>query len=457
MPRPSKRVAPDTLGGRLRTARQDLRLSLADVAGTTYSTSLISQIERNRVDPSQESLHYLAQRLQLPLEELLTLARQHRESETEANLYRDYEEKYAEIQRLLSRNQLTQALDYFQELKPAQLPMFLRWRTLAQRGQIYFEQREFSAAQRDFHAALAILPASVAPQYQLEVVRLRLHLAAATHELSQFEAAREYYQEALATMDVSTPLRYVAEAHWGLALVYYRKSQQALTQVESEAEDQQATQRRWLQQAWRHAEDAYTLYNSIADTLNAALLECQMAQIQQALGETAQAQQRLRALLATWQPMLEETFQPTPGQRLHHLPERANVVSAAACYLANLENQEHNSAAALEHIHLAMHAGKLSYKVRQAEAYIKLGEILETQNPRDPAIEQAFRQAVETLQQTDRRVTRAQAHYHLARYLLSNGRTAEGQHEMEAARELTGIPRDFSTGRPAEEHSSNHV
>ncbi len=456
MPRPSKRVAPDTLGGRLRAARQDLHLSLADVAGTTYSTSLISQIERNRVDPSRESLHYLAQRLQLPLDELLALARQHRESETEANLYRDYEEKYAEIQRLLARNQLEQALDYFQELNPAQLPMFLRWRTLALRGQVCFEQRKFSSAQRDFHAALAILPASIAPEYQLEVVRLRLHLAAATHELSQFDAAREYYQEALATMDVSTQLRYIAEAHWGLALVYYRKSQRAFTQVDNEAEGQQTT-RHWLHKAWRHAEDAHTLYNSIADTLNAALLECQMAQIQQAQGETEQAQARLRALLETWQPMIEEAFQPTPGQRTHHLPERANVVSAAACYLANLENQARNSAAALEHIHLAMHAGKLSYKVRQAEAFIKLGEILETQNPGDPAIEQAFRQAVETLQHTDRRVTRAQAHYQLARYLLSNGRASEGQHEMEKARELTGIPRDFSTSLPAEEYSSNHV
>ena len=456
MPRPSKRVAPDTLGGRLRAARQDSRLSLADVAGTTYSTSLISQIERNRVDPSQESLHYLAERLELPIEELLTLARQHRESETEANLYRDYEEKYAEIQRLLTRNQLEQALEYFQELNPAQLPMFLRWRTLALRGQVYFEQRQFSTAQRDFHAALAILPASIAQEYQLDVVRLRLHLAAATHELSQFEAAREYYQDALVMMDASTPLRYVAEAHWGLALVYYRKSQHAFTQAASEAEGQQETQH-WLHKSWRHAEDAHTLYNSIADTLNAALLECQMAQIEQAQGATELAQQRLRVLLETWQPMIAEEFQPTNGQRLHHLPERANVVSAAACYLANLENQTRNSDAALEHIHLAMHAGKLSYKVRQAEAFIKLGEILEVQNPDDPAIEQAFRQAVDTLKQTDRRVTRAQAHYQLARYLLSSGRASEGQHEMEKARELAGIPRDFSTSLPAEEYSSNHV
>lgn len=454
MPRPSKRVAPDTLGGRLRAVRQGLHLSLADVAGTTYSTSLISQIERNRVDPSQESLHYLAQRLQVPLEDLLVLARQHRESETEANLYKDYEEKYAEIQHLLARNQPTQALDYFQELNPAQLPMFLRWRTLALRGQTYFELRKFSVAQRDFHAALAVLPAFMAEEYQLEVVCLRLHLAAATRELSQFEVAREYYQEALAMMDALTPLRYVAEAHWGLALVYYRKGQGAFMQTASDTEAQQATQH-FLREAWQHAEDARTLYNSIADNLNAALLQCQMAQIEQAQGKTQQAQQRLHAVLETWQPTLEDTFQPAHGQRLHRLPERANVVSFAACYLADLENEAQDCIAALEHIHLAMHAGKLSYKVRQAEAFIKLGEILEAQNPHDQTIEQAFRQAVETLKQTDRHVTRAQAHYQLGRYLLSSGRTSEGRHEMDKACELAGIPKDFSANLPVEECTSH--
>ena len=70
MPRPSKHISPDTLGGRIRAAREEQHLSLADVAGDQYSTSLISQIERNRVDPSHESLRFLAEQLKLPLEEL---------------------------------------------------------------------------------------------------------------------------------------------------------------------------------------------------------------------------------------------------------------------------------------------------------------------------------------------------------------------------------------------------
>jgi transcriptional regulator with XRE-family HTH domain len=75
MPRASKRLAPDTLGGRLRTARPNLHLSLVDVANHKYSISLLSQIECNHVDPSTESLLYLAECLQLPYDDLQVLAR----------------------------------------------------------------------------------------------------------------------------------------------------------------------------------------------------------------------------------------------------------------------------------------------------------------------------------------------------------------------------------------------
>jgi transcriptional regulator with XRE-family HTH domain len=456
MPRPSKRVAPDTLGGRLRAARQSLRLSLADVAGSKYSTSLISQIERNRVDPSAESLHYLADRLELPLEDLVTLARQHRESETEATLYKSYEEKYAEISGLLAHKQLALALERFKEFDPTSLPLFLRWRALALRGQIYFEQRDFSNAQRDFHSALTIMPSSIAEEYQLEAIKLRLHLAAATRELNQFEAALEYYLAALAGMDASTSLRYVAEAHWGLALVYYRQAQHVSIQDEEKTGEQKSVQQ-LLQTAWRHAEDARTLYNAIADNLNAALLQCQMALIEQAQGNVAQARQRLLAVLGDWQTSLEKDAPARAGARPHQLSDRANVVSAAACYLAGIESQDQRFEEALADIRLAIKAGRLSYKVRQAEAFIKLGEILEARNAADPEAERAFRQAVEVLRDTDRRVTRTQAHYQLGRHLLSIGKTSEGQQEMERARELAGIPRDFSTILPTDERPSNHI
>lgn len=450
MPRPSKRVAPDTLGGRLRTARQSLHLSLAEVAGERYSTSLISQIERNRVDPSLESLHYLSERLKLPFEELQQLAHQHRESETEANLYRTYEAKYAEINQLLMHNHPVQAIEDFKTLDMVQMPQFMRWRVLALRGQAYYEQREFSNAQRDFQSALAILPTSIADEYQLEVVKLRLHLAAATRELNQFAAALDYYQQALASMDTSTSLRYIAEAHWGLALVYYRKARN-IALLEGDAAPGKETPERLLQESWQHAEDARALYNAIADRLNAALLQCQMALIEQARGESEPGRRRLRAVLEDWRPTLAEDFQPLIGERLHQLPERANVVSAAACYLADIEYQAGNFDSALEYANLALEASKQSYKVRQAEALITHGQILEARDARDPTVEESFRQAVTILRGTDRRALLAQAHYQLGRYLLNSGRTTEANQEMERVRELTGMASNFSTLPPTEE------
>jgi transcriptional regulator with XRE-family HTH domain len=457
MPRPSKQVAPDTLGGRLRAARQAQHLSLAEVAASKYSTSLISQIERNRVDPSTESLQFLAQRLKLPFDELLVLARQHRESETEAVIYKDYEERYAEITRLLAQHQPVEALHCFKDLNPEKLPMFLRWRTLALRGRSYFEQRRFSEAQRDFQSALVIMPTSIAEVYQLEVVALRLHLAAATRELNQFTTALEYYQQALQRMSAATPLRYIAEAHWGFALVYYRKGQDLCLQTESEAGDPEKGQQ-YLQEAWEHAEAARILYNSIADTLNSALLQCQMALIEQAQTKVAQGQERLLSVLKLWQPTLEDEEHQT-----HPLSERANVVSAAACYLAGIECQTGHLNEALETIQLALQASKMSmgYRVRQAEAFMMQGQILEARNTRDsnqardPKIEQAFRQAVQILRNTDRRAVKIQAHYLLGRYLLSTGDPAEGKREIDKASELAGISRDFDMLRPSDERSQN--
>src|SRR5260370_32310309 len=132
------------------SARQNLHLSLAEVAGEKYSTSLISQIERNRIDASEESLKYLAERLKLPFDNLMLLAQQDRETGIEESKIKSLDEKRALVSPLLDEGRPRPALEQFRDLNTSQIPPFLRWRFVALHGQCYFSLRQFRLAQRHF-------------------------------------------------------------------------------------------------------------------------------------------------------------------------------------------------------------------------------------------------------------------------------------------------------------------
>src|SRR5438128_9323066 len=324
MPRPPKHVPPDTLGGRIRAAREGLHFSLAHVAAGRYSTSLISQIERNRVEPSQESLQFLAEQLQLPLEELQVLAQQQRESEVEARQYTVYQELRTEALQALAAKRPYHARDLLKDLNMAQIPAPLRWHLAALRGQCYFTLREFLAAQRDFMYAVTELLEIIPADQQLEAMTLHLHLAATLRELEQPDAAFEQYQVALKLMNTSTSLNYVAEAHWGMSLVAFERAQ--LSECAERKEDQ-------LHVALKHAENACILYRSIGETLRDALLTCQIGLIEQASGKLNDARTHLIDVLQRWMPELPQN-EHTSSTDKRHVPEIANVVSAVACSLA---------------------------------------------------------------------------------------------------------------------------
>src|SRR6266567_9084396 len=315
MPRPSKRVSPDTLGGRIRAARQEMRLSLAEVAGERYSTSLISQIERNRVDPSQESIRYLAERLKLPIEELLALAQQHRESEAEAPRYKIYEEQRIQAQQALANNWPREALNYLEGIDLTQLPAHVRWRLAALRGQSYFNLREFRQAQHNC----------------LYAMMLALHLAAASRELGQLDDAEKYYEAALEMMDASTSLRSIAEAHRGIALVAFEQARRLADEAGSTF-----VQGPEVEAAREHTESARILYQSIGDQIRTAALTCEIGLIEQAAGNLEQARVSLRKVLETWQLKRDEVMEQTSAATCRK-QERANMVSAAACSLAGVE------------------------------------------------------------------------------------------------------------------------
>ncbi len=436
MPRPSKRVSPDTLGGRMRAARQDLHLSLAEVAGERYSTSLISQIERNRVDPSQESLGYLAERLKLPIEDLMALAQQHRESEAEVPRYKIYEEQRNQAQQALANNRSREALNYLEGIDLTQLPSHVRWRIAALRGQGYFNLREFRQAQHNCLYAIAEKPVIVPSGQAVEAMMLALHLAAASRELGQFDDAEKYYEAALEMMDASTSLRYIAEAHRGMALVSFEQARRIADEAGSTF-----VQGPEVEAAREHTESARILYQSIGDLLKAASLTCEIGLIEQAVGDLDQARLSLREVLETWQLKLDEVVEHTPAGK-RRKQERANVVSAAACYLAGVELDAGKYDVALTYVQQAQEAGKESYTLRRAEAAMMLGRILEAQSREHPecdgaAAEEAFRQAISELEKTDRIAAKMKALDLLGRHLLKRGKTDEGEKVLDRARRLS--------------------
>ncbi len=457
MPRPLKNVSPDTLGGRIRAARQALHMSLSEVAGQEYSTSLISQIERNKIEPSAGSLKYLAEQLHLPLNELTVLAQQHRETEVETHKYQKIEDQRVRAAQLLEINRPRGALEQLQDLTISQIPTFQRWRIIALRGQCYFSLRQFLSAQREFLSALAVLPDHILQDQFVEVVLLRLHLAAASRELGQYETAYEQYQDARSLMNTATPLRYIAEAHWGLSLVLYEQAYKAINDREHEdGQEYPESFKLLMQRALRHAENARTLYNSIEELLRAALLSCQIALIEQALGNLGAARLHLQDVLNDWTPTISESEQPQPlevAEKVKHysLKERANVVSAAACYLASVEHQAKDCDTALDYIELALKAGQSSYILRRADAYMTKGQILADRN--DPNATEAFYQALDELERTDRLGAKIRVHRMLGEHLMKQGEYKEGQKEIDTALRLANVPSQFQA-TSADEHTT---
>lgn len=439
MPRPLKNVPADTLGGKIRAARQRMHLSLSQVAGTEYSTSLISQIERNKIEPSANSLKYLSEKLNLPYDELATLAKQNRELEEEASTYQKLEDVYQLATHLLDSHLPKQALAHLENLSIAQIPASMRWRLMALRGQCYFALRKFVQAQRDFLAATDFIPNVIPQDHHLDAILLRLHLAATSRELGHYETAYQQYSDARDLMDTSTPLRYLAEAHWGISLVLYELAYKS----ESDGEPFQKN----MEHALKHAERASALYDSADELMRATLLHCQIALIEQALGHQEAAQRRLSRILSEWQPTLDaQHFQELTrsGDKKARYPEkeRANVVSAAACYLANIEMEEHHCHDALAHIEQALEAGQHTYILRRADAYMMKGQILAACG--DPGAEEAFQSALAELKTTDRLGAKSRVHRLLGEYYIQQRREKEGKQELDKAFQLANVPSQFN-------------
>ena len=442
MPRPSKHVSPDTLGGQIRAAREHLHLSLAEVASGQYSTSLISQIERNRVDPSQESLRFLADRLKLPIDDLKILAYQHRESEVEAREYTSFDTLRSNAAQLLAEKQVEEALKSLETLHFAQVPPLQRWRLAALRGQCYFEQRRFVKAQGDFVYATQEEPnrENLPSDQKQELLLLHLHLAATYRELYQIDEALEQFQQSLSMMGKETPLGYVAEVHWGMALIALTQAKQKQQGTSSAEQDRE----RKLHEALGHADYARLLYETIGETLNAAAVECNIVIIEQALGHCENTRSSLIKILEKW-PLPAQEAESQRAEILRRHKEQANVVSTAACLLADRELADNHYDIAMKYAQLALEAGKHSYILTRANAYIIQARIFEAQydESRDETyagqVKQAYSQALDELAKTERIGVRISTHVRFGSYLLKKGETTQGQQELAKAEHISEV------------------
>ncbi|AWE07129.1 hypothetical protein DCE79_06785 [Lysinibacillus sp. 2017] len=85
----------NSLGEKIKKRRKDMKLTLKQLAGTDFSYSLLSQIENDKANPSMETLHKLAKKLEIPISDLLnpvvTIDYKSLLSTCEKNLFRYYD------------------------------------------------------------------------------------------------------------------------------------------------------------------------------------------------------------------------------------------------------------------------------------------------------------------------------------------------------------------------------
>jgi transcriptional regulator with XRE-family HTH domain len=453
MPRPSKHISPETLGGCIRAARENLHLSLADVANGHYSTSFISQIERNRIEPSQESLRYLAERLQIPLADLEVLARAHQEAENEEQRFQDFEALYHSAYVLLQEHRTCEALALLRDLHFAEVPDKLHWLLALLRGRCFFVQNQFQRAQQDLIYALNELPPyeSLKSEQKQEAMLLHLHLAGTYRELQQFEVALQHYKMTLRMINSETPSGHVAEAHHGIAFIFYAQSRKLLhTQFMQhnegrENEEVKNTKRGMLlREALVHAENARVLYRSVSDLALEAMITCFTALIRQELGDDSGVQDILQSLLANWFPIYRAMISTTTKEDLSQ-PEKkklciiATVISAASCGLAGYALEAGNLMQALTSAEQAVDASLHGDSLRRSDAYLMRGRILAALNKHDPEAEVSFRRAIASLANSAHIGIRVSAHLTLIGHLLTIGKVEDCAQELEQVRHLSSL------------------
>jgi transcriptional regulator with XRE-family HTH domain len=165
-----ERTTPLTvLGARLRAARKARGMTQDQVAQPEFTKSYVSAVERGTARPSLKALKLMAQRLDLPLNELLALPVETSAPDLPA-LATEVDQALNESAVLLYQQQAATVLDRLAALEAAQqetLPQLVwtfTYRLHLLRGKAYLCQRQASSAREAAQTALALADEHGAPE-----------------------------------------------------------------------------------------------------------------------------------------------------------------------------------------------------------------------------------------------------------------------------------------------------
>jgi tetratricopeptide (TPR) repeat protein len=257
-----------SVGARIRAARQTKRYTQSKLAGTDFSVSYISAIERNQIQPSLRALEIIARRLDLSSVELLHAASAQVDEKPplQEQLTGDALQVYhlLDAHLLILQGQTSQAITYLERLAGQSMEAYLQVQMYYLLGQAHLSQsrlqksetalqkaEKLAAKQNDTPALIQIsnllgIVFTAMNQYEqaLQSHRHALELLQQAEpydpfllceiynamgmnylHLNDIDAAITMLNQALAIAEKLTDSDYVASAYWTMSMAYAEAEQ----------------------------------------------------------------------------------------------------------------------------------------------------------------------------------------------------------------------------------------
>lgn len=335
------------LGQRLRRARLNRNLTQGEVARNQFSVSYVSAVERGQIRPSLGALEKLAERLQVPITDLLgegELETKYVPSGAEARdtgaerMRDEIDAKLREAQILSYQGNADEATGILLRLTTQQLSQregaMVRWRLayayvelgrgeearreasaglpLAERlgdrelverlrnelGNAYALLHSHPLALDNYRLCLQAVEDGVIKDLSFEL-NVLYNIGSQYWYMSQYDTAVEYLRKAAdLTADVVNPER-MGAVYWALSLAYSAKgdhSQAKLYAVRSIASYEQAGNRRLVAQVYNRLGRAFAQAGQVQDAVAQLRTAYELASAQQDARGIAEAQRSLAAV-----------------------------------------------------------------------------------------------------------------------------------------------------------------